>query len=225
MGHYDDVDEAGSLSEAIEAEGARLGLDWAGAVFEGRGYADATAMAGRRHVEVSCALEVRRFLFDGWERGHLLASGATASLEDLARAVHGWLAGGLGSKDLVSRNPFLKRAAIADAAEAGAGALVAQAWEGLAATPLGPYAALARAHPAVGRLRPFLSVHRLCLSRCTGYPYSKVGPIVVASRGGFEVWDGDVFAGWGDATEALRLVAARLAADCGPAVHGNSDDL
>ena len=88
-------------------------------------------------------------------------------------------------------------------------------------------------YPKITSLFPFLSMHRLCFSRCTRYPFF-VNFIVCSKRDGkFSVEQTDGRGGWvdstpvglGDAKEAAKLLNELIPSDYGLAIEGTSDDL
>jgi len=121
-------------------------------------------------------------------------------------------------------------------------ARVAAAWEELLASDLSCYSgelrSLVEKASRIERLRrmyPFLSVGRLCFSRCTEYPYFV--PVWIAPMGGenrlFSVQTPANRRGWidgaevyrGPADRAIREAAETLTGDDLPALLGNAESL
>ncbi|MGB0523902.1 MAG: DUF6193 family natural product biosynthesis protein, partial [Flammeovirgaceae bacterium] len=83
----------------------------------------------------------------------------------------------------------------------------------------------------VGKLFPFTSMMRLCLSRCTGYPYTNDTPIVIGMMIEGDKYEYEVqhpegtLIGRGNAREALNILKKHLPKDIKPAIKGTVDDL
>ena len=94
-------------------------------------------------------------------------------------------------------------------------------------TELLPLIVAARPRKELQQLFPFTSVGRLCLSRCTVYPYSGDCPRAVPmTEGEYEVFDASgKVVGRGDAERAVQLLIDHLPPNCGPAIKGTADDL
>jgi hypothetical protein len=90
-----------------------------------------------------------------------------------------------------------------------------------------PLIVAARKSQELCQLFPFTSHQCLCLSRCTGYPYSGDCPHAVPiKRGEYQVFEasGNVV-GSGDAERAVQLLVQHLPPNCGPATKGTAHDL
>jgi hypothetical protein len=136
-----------------------------------------------------------------------------------------------------SRFPWLQPSLSAFIHELGPAAFVAHKWAQLAISvqlfmPAFPTLELlireAGSRPELHQLYPFTSIHYLCFSRTTAYPFSKdcprVGPLW---ENRFEVLSakGDRISEHTNIVEAVDLVVAVLPPNCGPAIHGTYEDL
>ena len=91
----------------------------------------------------------------------------------------------------------------------------------------------AESYPKLTALFPFLSVGRLCFSRCTRYPYFVDFIVCATPDGQFSIQRTDGRGGWAESVEVVRAnaeTAARLLddfipSDYGQAVEGTADDI
>jgi Family of unknown function (DUF6193) len=98
---------------------------------------------------------------------------------------------------------------------------------------LAPFFHEAHSYPKLRALFPFLSIGRLCLSRCTRYPYFVDFMVCAAPDGQFSIqrtvgrggWAESVEIAFGDAPTAARLLDGFIPADYGPAIEGTGDDI
>ena len=96
-----------------------------------------------------------------------------------------------------------------------------------------PFFEQAARFPKIAVLFPFLSMGRLCFSRCTRYPFFVDFIVCVTSEGEFLVERTDGRGGWvegreigrGDAAVATRLLVDSIPADYGAAIEGTGDDI
>jgi len=187
----------------------------------------------RRFSQVYVAAEVRLFLYDFWDRGVMLANASTPDFLQVARSIHEWVQEKANTSQLREAFPFVTLEPIAASFEKDME--VEWKWESLEATirtqqhktDLLPLVVAARRKKEVRQLFPFTSLVSLCLSRCTGYPFSGDCPYAVPTKEGqYQVFDasGKVI-GRGDAESAVQLLIDHLPPNCGPATKGTADDL
>jgi hypothetical protein len=231
---YPDVEAAGSLAEAVQAALAALGSDlqvtgWPHA--SSQPFAYARAEVGGRFCQIKLAKNERVFLSDFWDQGVCLAHAQSQSLGEIAGAISYWIAGGPHAP-LAGALPCLQFNAQAQVHEAGAAAEVEARWTEIRdyvrrrMPKLSPLVEELADIPAVRALYPYTSLHWICLSRCTGYPFSGDCPNAACTGDSlYEVQLDRTPLGTGSAAEAARLVAAHLPPGCGPAVQGTAEDL
>src|SRR5436190_6359999 len=91
-GLYPDIEAAGGLSAALQAELQRVGSDLqVSNVDEVSFISYAHVESGFRSSQVFLAANERLFVFDCWSRGVLFGNGKTQSLNELARAINRWV--------------------------------------------------------------------------------------------------------------------------------------
>lgn len=256
--HYSDVAEAGGLAQAIDAQlkaiGSRLRVKKADDELPSLFPFDwEVVQENHRFCQVNLAADRRLFMSDFWDRGVCLAHGSTSSLREIAEAIDVWIAQQRQMRKLQREFPFVRFEPKAVAHELGAAAEVDRAWQNLyersrldGYRDLAPLIDEAMQVPALRQLFPFTSLSALCLSRCTGYPFSGDCPSACATSRGviqglltpehrdllppmkaYTVADstGRRLLGHGDAAEAVELMVRHLPPNCGPAVQGTADDL
>jgi len=76
-------------------------------------------------------------------------------------------------------------------------------------------------------LFPFTSLNVLCLSRCTGYPYTSDTPIIISLDNDFyEVRTSEnIIIGNGNSNEAINLVKSNLPFGIKPAIKGTAEEV
>jgi len=186
-----------------------------------------------RFSQVGNAVEERLFLCDFWDQGVMLALARTPDLLQVARSIHAWVQEKANTSQLRESFPFATCEPIAESFEKDME--VEWKWESLEESArthrdmatLLPLILTARRTKKVRRLFPFTSLSNLCLSRCTGYPYSGDCPYAAPTGDSqYKVFDtlGKVI-GRGDAESAVQLLVDHLPPNCGPATKGTADDL
>ncbi|RCS44744.1 hypothetical protein DTL42_17655 [Bremerella cremea] len=184
--------------------------------------------ADDRFSQVYIAAEERLFLIDFWRAGVQYANAQTDSLALSARLIDSWV-GKACSLDELCKLPAIRLRPGAKAFDAGNE--VNFAWERYLSDDddlpeLRELFRLAAAVPKLRQLFPFTSLHRLCFSRCTGYPYVCDLPYLCPCEDGtYEARDAkNRLLYKGTAAEAVQAATAILPADCGPARPGTADD-
>jgi hypothetical protein len=89
-----------------------------------------------------------------------------------------------------------------------------------------PLVSEAAKRPQLRQLLPFTSVHRLCFSRTTAFPWVQVDCIAwPIGNGRFRITsiDEKTDLGEGDAVQAANILIANLPPNCGPAIHGTAE--
>lgn len=229
---YPDLEECGGLSAALQSalEGIQSPLKLnVRAPMNPETYA--WVGVGDRFSQIYIAAEERRFLFDCWEQGVLLAAGSTDSLVNLAQALDAWIAQRFTVSGLSAGFLFVVAGERAEAFEQGREVewKWRQCWHYIPSEfpDLVPFLEAASQNETLRHLFPFTSLNRFCFSRCTGYPYSYDCPIVTPlGYDQYEVLDAQERPiGRGDGVEAVNLVMKHLPRNCGVAVKGTAEDL
>jgi hypothetical protein len=238
VGLYDDVHELGGLSDAVQDALTRVGSSLTARDLDipkekrGRFPAYARVGAAKRFSQIYMAQNERLFLFDFWDQGVWISQGETPSLEEMAKALHAWIADDLSIALMEERFAFFRAGPMARAFEKGTE--VEETWLRLLAKepnpperPLQEILELASKEAALRKLFPFTSLITLCFSRCTGYPYTRDCPAVTPlGEGRYKVTTMDLkLLGEGTAREALQILLRNLPANCGPAVKGTAKEL
>src|SRR5262249_21231407 len=130
------------------------------------------------------------FFYDFWDHGVMLAQASTPDLIEVARSIHAWVEGRANTDQLRKSFPFVTLEAIAEPFEKDVE--VEWKWERLEETArtqshkavLLPLVVAARKRKELRQLFPFTSLVSLCLSRCTGYPFSGDCPYAVPTKEG-----------------------------------------
>jgi Family of unknown function (DUF6193) len=90
-----------------------------------------------------------------------------------------------------------------------------------------PLVSEATKRPELRQLKPFTSLHRLCFSRTTAFPWVQVDCIAWPLANGLSritSIDGKRVLGEGDAVQAADILVANLPPNCGPAIHGTAEE-
>lgn len=237
---YADIFDSGglhaALSQAFVDRGSPLVASGTGEEIFSQSYA--SARLDDRSSNVLLATQERLFLLEFWRRGVQYARGKTADISDVARVIDRWVARACTLDELASF-PFVTLTT--DARAFYEGREVELRWQQLLQCLPGhipqlvEFANEAARAPELRQLFPFTSLDFFCFSLCTGYPYTRVTPIVHGGRYG--TYDGtyrvyfpgsrppDGLIGVGNAFEAVLLVVEYLPRGCGPAVSGTAEDL
>jgi hypothetical protein len=232
---YPDVAQIGGLSPALQRIFHELSVDLSLERIEG---VDSPWWAfireGPRFSQVVTALNERKFNIDFWYQGFRYGSGWTPDLRDVARAAVAFHLEKASISEIGLRFVWLKPDQRATSHERGAEFFVAKSWQdlesglGLDQPSLLPLLIEAAKRPELRRLLPFTSLHFLCFSRTTGYPFSHDCPITFCREAGFftvMASDQKTILGEGDAKRAANIIVANLPPNCGPAIHGTADTL
>ena len=235
MEFYEDIERRGGLVSALQSTLNELGFSLTVLSYEllnafldsGKLPEYARVELGKKVSQVFMHAQRRQFLFDLWENGHCLGIGEASTLLASGRAIGSWLTTDIEMSFLATTFPYVTPSPGLTAYESGKD--VEFAWHSIAFRhpELRSFVELAAAHPIVGKLFPYTSLGRLCLSRCTGYPYTADCPIVLPeSLGKYMVTDiGGRCLGKGTSTEALETLAAHLPHGIAPAIRGTARDL
>lgn len=217
-----------ALQAALQALGSPLKLTSLdeNVPISGRSYARAENRARFCQIMTTSG----NFNVDFWDQGVYLVSAGTSDIYELARAIHLWLDSDC-NLDTLSIFSFIEVPAASYAHENGEE--VEQKWQSLLGSiptmypELSDFVHEASQRPRLRQLFPYTSLNTFCLSRCTGYPYTKDLPIVVPVKdNAYEVISRDGKAlGSGNANWAANIVEANLPENCGPAVSGTAEDL
>ncbi|MBW3637842.1 MAG: hypothetical protein KY445_15465 [Armatimonadetes bacterium] len=242
---YPDVMQHGSLLDILNylAQEGGFSLRCDESIFQGR-----SAVVRGKHgkSQIYLGAKERVFSFDFWQKGVQLAKGFTDSPQKMMLALHELLEKGTSPLALGQDFSFVKPDEKAASYYGGAALQVQEQWDRLQQWTqdekeedfikrLASIVNLARQHPQLGQLFPFIGMGMLYFSRCTGYPFevpcSRIGPIPdrdKCSAQRFVVASGtygpqcERFEG--TATEVLEFVAAQLPPACGPARQGTAEN-
>lgn len=184
-----------------------------------------------KYSQVHLAKEKELYLPDFWRNGVCLAHGQTSDIKELVRVINHWLLEDVTTKELTLKYDLVSPAEKAEAFDEKRE--VEYTWNHYlkdeSEDELRDFIRVAINDQIVGNLFPYKSLSRLCLSRCTGYPYTSDTPFVNPSRekkGVFEVWSNDYKKiGEGSAQEALEYIKSCLPANTKPAISGTAYDL
>ena len=187
---------------------------------------------GDRSCQVYIAAHERLFSSDFWAQGVCLAKGACSDPVELARAIDCWISQApIRTDALALRFPFVRPSSDAPAFENGHA--VEHRWTQYLESidDMIPQLSLlmlaAAQRPALRQLFPYTSVHRLCFSRCTGFPYTGDCPMITPNRDGtfiVETPDGMKSPPLA-ADEAADWAAQHLPPGAGPAIAGTAAEL
>jgi hypothetical protein len=226
---YPDIHLAGGLVRLLQRTFESLDPETrvTGMVEEVAGMPDfARVELQERFSQVYLAGEQRLFLADFWSRGVCLAHCAFMEPEVLARAILSWTRERVMTKELASRYPALAVDPQAQGFEEGRE--VHERWRSYLDRPpapeLGAVIRAAAVRPELRMLFPFTSMHFLCFSRCTGYPYTADCPVIApAGNGRYSVMlPNGTTSSRLVAEDAVRFATANLPAGCGPALPGTA---
>lgn len=181
--------------------------------------------------QIYLAAKEKLYMPDFWRNGVCLANGQTSEISELVKAIDYWLLKDVSASELSEKFSIVKPNEKAKAFDENKE--VEYAWNLYLNDEnfkeLKDFVELAKEDETVGKLFPFTSLMRLCLSRCTGYPYTDDTPIIIPipyEKGKYEVRRPDESViGRGNAQEALNLLKENLPKNIEPAVKGTSDDL
>ncbi|MFB9906995.1 DUF6193 family natural product biosynthesis protein [Allokutzneria oryzae] len=223
--HYPELVEAADLSAALLRQSAVDGRELT--LEPDQHPHSARVLSARGTVEVDLATRERSFQLSLWSRGVNLARGDTADITEVVGICRAWEAGACLA-DLRAAWPLLSYTELAEAHERGDAVEVK--WRMLLENGdphLRPLIEAALTEPRLRELFPFTSRRALLFSRCTGYPYLSVPPVVLPLGAGRYrvVGPDDTVLGEDDAAGAVAVAVAALPADCGPAVPGTAEDL
>ncbi|MFI9402406.1 DUF6193 family natural product biosynthesis protein [Nocardia sp. NPDC052316] len=249
---YPDVIAAGGVASALERVAAQRGLVIGAveaAAQDGRLYHAQieAALPGRANFTVT-AFKIRRlFSVENHESGVAHAWGRTSDLAEVAKAAAAWFAGA-DPRGMKAAAPFIELPLVAEARATGVAHLVAEAnwqlhreaWSGRLRelkpdgwrepTTHAVLRALLDAASAEPRLRHLYAVtshYTLWFSRCTDYPFVRVGAAIeplsdgryrVSRHGGESEFFSTPQAAAARAAELLPL-------SCGPAIIGTAADV
>lgn len=183
-----------------------------------------------RSSQIFIAAEKREFIADYWDHGVHLANGPCSDLMAVSYSVDQWVSGRASIRSLAQAHPFVKL--LDGALEHEDGTRTAYMWRyhvqhGASMHPDIPLLAqVAALNSKLGVLFPYISIGTLCLSRCTGYPFTNGAPSFLAlGQQRFRVTglNGERL-GEGSAEVVVELAAAAIPDDWGPARKGTADD-
>jgi hypothetical protein len=236
---YPDLEQRGGLAPALQRVLEELGTDLiVRQIDELRMFVYAYVERGERHSQVKIAAHARKFHVDFWNQGVQYHSAGLTDLAEVGRAIAVFQLEKVSIKGMAARFSWFKLNKSALNHERGADYFVAEKWRSLLAwepeprerifRKLLPLIHEAATRPALRQLLPFTSLHRLCFSRTTGFPYSYDCPLAQPIESGrFRVMTADekMVLGEGDVVQAADIIVANLPQDCGPAIHGTAENL
>jgi hypothetical protein len=230
---YPEFQRTGSIGAALAEALASIGSPLTVKGKSNRTYARIELKS--RFCQIYVASQQRLFMPDFWSRGVCMAGGGSADLSQVALAIHQWLSTpNQRVAEMANTFSWIKPAESASAFEDGRA--VDYKWDKMLNDTRKPdyvhkmIEAAAR-EPRLRMLFPFLSLHSLHFSRCTGFPYTTDIPYIwpidskqylvfvsQAIKGGQEL-------GRGDLDFAIWLVLELMPSNIGPARDGTAEDL
>lgn len=179
--------------------------------------------------QIYLSSESKLYLPDYWKDGVCLANGSTDSINLLAKSIQEWLNSDLNISELSNEYKFIKPNEKSEYFYKNKE--VQYAWNQILndnhRIELKEFTSFAIKDKIIGNLFPYTSLNRLCLSRCTGYPYTYDTPIVVPlSNNNYEVRTADnQIIGIGNSLEAIGMVKDNLPVGIKPAIKGTSEEM
>ncbi|WP_109301354.1 DUF6193 family natural product biosynthesis protein [Aquimarina sp. AU474] len=231
---YLEIEKHGSINEALNKEFASIGSPLRVEVDENLlkpPMSWAIIKNENKYSQVHLAKEEELYLPDFWRNGVCLANGQTNNFKELVRVVNHWLLEDVFTSELALKYELVSVDEKAEAFDEKRE--VKYTWNRYlrdeSEDELRDFIRIAMNDQIVGKLFPYKSLTKLCLSRCTGYPYTSDTPFVNPSRvkkGVFEVWSNEYKKiGEGNALEALKYIKDCLPANIQPAISGTGNDL
>ena len=232
---YPDLAEAGSLAAALRRELEQLNSELASSPAPANSrqpVAYAYVSTEERSSQVYIAKAERQFSVDFWVEGVQYGKGWTPELADVARAIDLFVGRNANLNSMRTEFPWFKEVA-GELHQRGPEGFVEATWlELLSWLRNQPYLLMSRVlpaaeaaaeDPALRALLPFLSHHRLCFSRTTGYPFDSLPLCIWPTDDGRYAVGADeepIHVGL-TPRAAVALVAAEH--DGSPARHGTRD--
>ena len=228
----------GELYADVEAEGGvvnalRLSLRSIGSPLEVASRGAARVEKGNRFSQVYTGAKERLFIYDFWDRGVMLGDAKTPDLSAVAKSIHIWVEDRVTMRALRATFAFVIPEEIAGPFESDTE--VDWKWEMLEKAvreqqhmfDLLQLVVEAKKRAELRDLFPYTSHVSLCLSRCTGYPYSGDCPYAVPdTKGAYSVFDRtNTLVGRGDAVQAVQILIDHLPFGSGKAKKGTREDL
>jgi len=231
---YIEIEKHGSINEALNKEFVRIGSPLRVELDENLlkpPMSWAIIKNENKYSQVHLAKEEESYLPDFWRNGVCLANGQTSDFKELVGVINYWLLEDVSTNELANKYKFVSTEEKAEAFDEKRE--VEYTWNRYlndkSENDLRDFLMVAMNDKIVGKLFPYKSLSKLCLSRCTGYPYTSDTPFVNPSRkkkGVFEVWSNEhEKIGEGSALEALDIIKGCLPANIQPAISGTGDDL
>lgn len=199
-------------------------------------FAYARIEKGSKFSQVCLAADEKLYLPDFWRNGVCLAHARTDDILDLAKVIDFWLNHDISTGELAEKFGFVQPNENAKAFDENKE--VEYTWNLIlqdeSRADLRDFIRLAIRDEVLNKLFPFTSLHTLCFSRCTGYPYDThdlpditpkklennsqlANSVFVVKKNRNE------YIGEGSAAEALKIVKAHLPANIQPAIKGTAD--
>lgn len=249
---YPDIQAAGGLAPALDAEFAALGVTLDVHGFGAGGWAG--VKANNRSCQVCIGTQEKIIMPDFWADGVLMGNLQTTDLHICAEATAAWLHDGVSLATLNDRFAIFRATDGAEAFESGRGVDFAwskmDGWVARDLPRLTPLVEAAKHRPQLRQLLPFTSHESLHFSRSTGYLYTNdvahaipigegqyraLGPgykvekkIIRTEATGndfhYDHYDYDIL-GEGDADHVIDLILSALPPNCGPAITGTAEDM
>lgn len=220
---YPEIEKAGDLNSALNIEFEKIGSEFRCEKYE-------QVNSGNKFATVSTAMHEKLYITTFWRNGVCLVHGSSDNLNVIVQTFDFWLSNNITCKEFENKFPAIVKAD--KKAEAfDNGTEVAYTWNEILKSEhyidLHEFIKLAINDELINKLFPFTSHMRLCLSKCTGYPYTLDLPIVAPLKNKqFEVRNNEQrLIGCGNAQEALKILKDNLPHDIQAAISGTADDL
>jgi hypothetical protein len=235
---YPDLVQSGGLSPALQHIFEQLSASLAVTTGDWVGFGWAFVRKGSRKSQVCAALHKRFFSVEFHNRGFSYGKGWTSDLKEVARAIEIFLIQEGSTARMQSEFRWFGDQGGELILNSPADALVTRCWQSLERhlaseeepgiiRQLAPLVSEAAKRPQLRQLKPFTSMHRLCFSRTTAFPWVQVDCIAWPIGNGrflIKSLDDTRILGEGDAAQAADILVANLPPNCGPAIHGTAEE-
>jgi hypothetical protein len=178
-----------------------------------------------RFAQIYAARRTHIYIVECWEIGIAVGAANTPNIDSVTEVVTAWILTQCSIEELERRFRFIPnkagRAVMEDT-------VVESAWTTLmnrAPAELRDLIDAAARAQELRKLFPYVSLNRLCFSRCTGYPYTKDCPSArPLAAGRYVVLGPDAkILGEGDSSAAVSLLVEHLPPGIGAATAGTAD--
>jgi hypothetical protein len=231
---YPEIKKAGSLVKAIQYE---LNLINSGLTVQNINEESSHPLTNvaiinyNKFVEVGVFKSVKTYSLSFSRNGTCIASGHTTNIKELVSATEVWLNQDIKTLDFTRNFEFV--GALDHASAFDNGTEIEYYWNKCFNEPylqesgIADFIAEALKHKRIQNLFPFMSMDCLCLSRCTGYPYTTDIPAIIAlGKKEYRIVDMEqktIFEGQLD--NALEVLLGHIPENVGRAKSCTAEDL